>query len=317
MRIEIDVHDVYRTYWIQPVLNQPSHLQSTTCLDASPVSHQIFPAHAKLKHLLMHTLVVKLHDCEASIPATLCPAIMLFIRGGGTIINPGQDAVESPRFFLRGPAMQPMQVRYPADTLTISVCLRPGMLFQATGLAVSDIVESYITMDQVADKTCLEKFLRSLDDNDDIQHIVSLFHNFLLDILDHRQRSSIGAAFLAAHKKIFFPLLDLSEYFGIGQRQLERRVRDAFGVTLRDVRRVVRFGQSLPYLIKPDIAWGDLTQVAQDSGYYDQAHMHREYTELAGITPTQLRQKINSQDPAYWIYRISNEDFYHLFLSVE
>lgn len=265
----------------------------------------------------MHILVVELNDCEASLPATLCPTIMLFVRGGGAIENADQSRTESPRFFLRGPTMMPVRVHYLANTLTLSVCLRPGMLNQATGLNAKDIADGNITMDKLVDEEKLSTFLRSLEKEQEIGKIVNLFQDFLLDILDHKKKNGIGAAFLAAHKKIFFPLLDLSEYFGIGQRQLERRVRDAFGVTLRDVRRIVRFGQSLPALIKPDVAWGDLTQIAQDTGYYDQAHMHREYLELAGIPPTQLRQKINSQDPAYWIYRIAAQDFYDLFLSVE
>ncbi|MFZ6719823.1 helix-turn-helix domain-containing protein [Undibacterium sp. Ji49W] len=282
-----------------------------------PVRHHVFPIHPRLVPLLMHILVVELDGCEASLPATLCPAIMLFVRGGGCIENADESRTESPRFFLRGPTMMPMHVHYQANTLTVSVCLRPGMLNQATGLNANDIADGYVTMDKLVDQEKLYAFLQSLENEQEIDRIVSLFQDFLLEILDHQKKSSIGAAFLAAHKKIFFPLLDLSDYFGIGQRQLERRVRDAFGVTLRDVRRIVRFGQSLPYLIKPDVTWGDLTQIAQDTGYYDQAHMHREYLELAGIAPAQLRQKINSQDPAYWIYRIAAQDFYDLFLSVE
>ncbi|MFZ6768122.1 helix-turn-helix domain-containing protein [Undibacterium sp. Di26W] len=291
-------------------MNQPSSI-------TYPVRHQVFPVHPKLVTLLMHVLVVELDDCKASLPATLCPAIMLFVRGGGHIENADQSRTESPRFFLRGPTMTPTHVHYPANTLALSVCLRPGMLHQATGLNANHIADGYITMDRLVGKEKLSAFFRSLDSEIEISRIVSLFQDFLLDILDHQKKGSVGAAFLAAHKKIFFPLLDLSAYFGIGQRQLERRVRDAFGVTLRDVRRIVRFGQSLPALIKPDVAWGDLTQIAQDTGYYDQAHMHREYLELAGIAPAQLRQKINSQDPAYWIYRIATQDFYDLFLSVE
>ena len=104
--------------------------------------------------------------------------------------------------------------------------------------------------------------------------------------------------------------------FGIGERQLERRMREAFGVNLRDARRVVRFGWSLLHIIGMPVGWGDLTRIAHDSGYYDQAHMHKEYLDLAGISPIALLQKIASNDPAYWLYRLSEQDTKKLFLPV-
>jgi AraC-like DNA-binding protein len=265
----------------------------------------------------MHIMIVELDACEVFLPATLCPAIMLFARGGATVIGADQGEFVAERFFLRGPFMEPAHVRYAPGTLSLSVCFRPGMLQQAMGINVASIAGSALPFQDLVCPLRTQAFLQGLDKVEDGKAIVDLFQQFLLDVLDHKPRSSIGAAFLAAHKKIFFPLLELSEYFGIGQRQLERRVRENFGVTLRDVRRIVRFGFSLPHIIRPDVAWGDLTQIAQDTGYYDQAHMHREYVELAGIPPAQLRQKISARDPAYWIYLMPDEDFNKLFLLID
>jgi AraC-like DNA-binding protein len=146
---------------------------------------------------------------------------------------------------------------------------------------------------------------------------VQMFQEFLLATLDLSQKQHIGEAFLAAHQKMFFPLIDLAAFFGIGQRQLERRVQTAFGVSLRDVRRITRFGLCLQRIIGHPVGWGDLTRIAQESGYYDQAHMHREFYELAGIAPVQLLQKIAGDDPAYWMYRMRREDFKNLFIPID
>lgn len=265
----------------------------------------------------MHFLAVELDDCDVLLPAALSPTVMLLARGSATVIQPDQSELPSERFFLRGPTMAPTHVRYAPNTLALSVCFRPGMLQQALGINVASLAESFLLFPELAGRQRTDQFLHAIEGQHDIAAIIARFQDFLLDVLDHRPKNSIGAAILAAHKKMFFPLLELSEYFGIGQRQLERRVRENFGVTLRDVRRVVRFGLSLPYVIKPDVAWGDLTQIAHDTGYYDQAHMHREYAELAGIPPAQLRQKIASRDPTFWIYQISEKDFTSLFLLVD
>ena len=265
----------------------------------------------------MHVLVVELDDHEVLLPATLCPSIMLFASGGATLNQDDRSELAVEKFFLRGPMMTPSLVRYAPKTLTVSVCFRPGMLQQAMGIKVAGMTGTALNFHDLVDQDKVNRFLLEIDNQTDIQQIVAVFQDFLLTILDHRPQSGLGAAFLAAHKKIFFPLLELTEYFGIGERQLERRVRDNFGVTLRDVRRIVRFGFSLPHIIKPGLAWGDLTQIAQDTGYYDQAHMHREYVELAGIPPDQLRQKIASQDQSFWIYRMLGEDFVKAFILVD
>jgi AraC-like DNA-binding protein len=60
-----------------------------------------------------------------------------------------------------------------------------------------------------------------------------------------------------------------------------------------------------------------LTRLAHESGYYDQPHMHREFVELAGISPAQLIQRISSQDPGYWVYRINPEQAHRLFMPVD
>lgn len=42
----------------------------------------------------------------------------------------------------------------------------------------------------------------------------------------------------------------------------------------------------------------ELSAVAVDYGYYDQAHLCREVRDLAGVTPAELRAVNSVQDPA-------------------
>lgn len=275
---------------------------------------QVFPPHPKLAHLFMHILAVELDPAGSHVPAGLSPAVMLFVRGGAQVEQADGSLFASPRFFLRGPYLTPMRVYYQPGTFSISVCFRPGMLPRELGVSAGEIFSDYRLMEQLLDPAVVLRFLSTLDEPHTREEYVRLFQEFLLATLDFEHKKSMGAVFLAAQQKLFFPLIDLSTYFGIGQRQLERRVRETFGVPLRDIRRVVRFGLSLPRILDRAASWGDLTQIAQDSGYYDQAHMHREYVEMAGLPPKILLQKIASDDPVYWLYRLSQADFKNLFL---
>ncbi|MDE2428159.1 MAG: AraC family transcriptional regulator [Burkholderiales bacterium] len=277
----------------------------------------VIPPHPKLSKLIMHLLVTEFNGGESRIPAGLSASMMFFVRGKAKIVTENGDLLESDRFFLRGPYMTPVHAVYDSETICISFCFIPGMLQAALGLSVADLVGQQVPVQDVVDPLRVEQLLQQIGQDCTIQEMVQLFQEFLLDILDHRPKQSLANSFLAAHKKMFIPLLDLSLYFGIGQRQLERRVRELFGLNLRDVRRVTRFGLTLPRIIDQSASWGDLTRIAQESGYYDQAHMHREFTELAGISPAQLLQKIASNDPGYWLYRLNQSDFKNLFIAVD
>ncbi|MFZ6771199.1 helix-turn-helix domain-containing protein [Undibacterium sp. SXout7W] len=287
----------------------------------------VIPPLPHLSDLIMHLLVVDLDDGVSLLPASLCPSLMLFVRGSAQIVNDDGSRTESHRFFLRGPFLSPTRVTYEPGTISLSVCLKPGMLQQTLGISAASVTGSSIRMDELISNEKTDALLHAIEEVNarydgrisatHAHELSTLFQRFLLNNLHHKKNNHLGAAFLAARQKLFFPLADLSDYFGIGQRQLERRVRETFGVTLRDVRRIARFGLCLPLIVDQSLSWGDLTRVAHESGYYDQAHMHREFVELVGIPPMQLLQKIASSDPAYWIFRLSNTEFRQLFIPVE
>jgi AraC-like DNA-binding protein len=277
----------------------------------------VFPPHPKLAKLIMHISVLEWDAPESYLPASLIPSLMLFIRGGARVEQPDGSLVDSPRFILRGPYTMPSHSFPSPGAITISVGFRPGMLFQAMDLLPADLLSRVLPMNQVSDPIRVNKLLLDMDERRTSDGYAQLFQDFLLETLNHQKKAGMGAAFLAAHQKMFFPLIDLSLHFGIGERQLERRMREAFGLNLRDTRRIARFGFSLLRIIGHSISWGELTRIAHDSGYYDQAHMHREYLELAGISPAALLQKIASNDPAYWMYRLSQAEAKNLFLPIE
>lgn len=74
---------------------------------------------------------------------------------------------------------------------------------------------------------------------------------------------------------------DVADDVGYSRRHLGSLVREECGLTPRDVRRLGRFEQS-----RTQIGRRPLAAVAQACGYADQAHLTREWVELAGCPPT-------------------------------
>jgi AraC-like DNA-binding protein len=82
------------------------------------------------------------------------------------------------------------------------------------------------------------------------------------------------------------PIGTLAAEVGWSRQHLARRFGDEFGLGPKMAARVVRFErakgmlQSTPTFVR-------IAQVAAACGYYDQAHLDRDFAELAGCSPTQ------------------------------
>lgn len=267
----------------------------------------------------MHFMVLQLDGRASHLPAALSPNLTLVVRGGIRVMEADGSVSPVPRFVLSGPYLTSRRSFSAPGTLAISVMFRPALIEEALGIRAADIHSRIIDVNAILDHERVEQLFADMDDKERaVSDHVRLFQEFLLTTLKlPPKKKSLGSGFLAAHQKMFLPLVDIALYFGIGERQLERRVRQVFGVSLRDVRRMSRFGFTLPRLLGRPVQHGELTHIAQESGYYDQAHMHREFVELSGLGPIQLLQKIASDDPAYWVYRVSPDDFRNLFIPVD
>ncbi|WP_224284980.1 AraC family transcriptional regulator [Streptomyces sp. LS1784] len=78
---------------------------------------------------------------------------------------------------------------------------------------------------------------------------------------------------------------DLTVATGRGSRRLQVLFREQIGLPLQSVSRVLRFQRALTL---PSDTHRSLADLAALCGYYDQAHMTRDFRDLAGLTPAQL-----------------------------
>ena len=72
---------------------------------------------------------------------------------------------------------------------------------------------------------------------------------------------------------------------GISGRQLERRFVSDVGIGPKLLCRVLRFQQVFQAVERSDRNWA---AIAADCGYYDQAHLIRDFQQFAGQTPAVL-----------------------------
>jgi len=97
---------------------------------------------------------------------------------------------------------------------------------------------------------------------------------------------------------------DLAAGTGWSGRHLSSRFRAEIGLTPKGAARVIRFDRARGHLIQHlDDAGYRLADLAADTGYFDQAHLARDFRALAGVPPSQwLAEEFRNVQAGNWVH---------------
>jgi AraC-like DNA-binding protein len=89
-------------------------------------------------------------------------------------------------------------------------------------------------------------------------------------------------------------IADLAAEVGWSRTRLASRFSEQIGISPKRFARVVRFEGARRHLAKGS---SSLAEIATRAGYYDQAHLSRDISALAGCTPAELAGELASDGP--------------------
>src|SRR5262245_13052130 len=95
---------------------------------------------------------------------------------------------------------------------------------------------------------------------------------------------------LFPYTTLFRSISELADYCEVSVRQLERGFRHVIGTSPKVFARILRFQQAQRRLMFDPEA--DLTSLAYECGYFDQAHFIKDFKAFAGQTPTEYAQQM-------------------------
>ena len=85
------------------------------------------------------------------------------------------------------------------------------------------------------------------------------------------------------------PIGWICDRLGRSRRHLASRFREQIGLPPKTVARIMRFERAVSLLARRD---APLVEIAFECGYYDQAHMNRDFREFAGASPAAFAPRI-------------------------
>jgi len=169
----------------------------------------------------------------------------------------------------------------------IAVCFHPGMAYPFFSLPMSVLNNNSIPLNDIWGKVIaeLEEKLATANDN---KVRINIIQTYLLQLLQQTKPDiQIGNCINLIQKKpAEISLAKLHQITGYSQRHLARKFNQCIGLSPKEFLKVNRFVSSLRHLKNyPKLS---LTQIAYQSGYFDQAHFIHDYKIYAQHTPKEI-----------------------------
>lgn len=201
---------------------------------------------------------------------------------------PNGETIIQPRSFVFGQLTQPLEIEPTGRTEIFSVRFHPDGflpfakgsikalenkatsledLFSDEGINLEDqVLNAGSTSKRIA---LMESFLtKKMVDANTIAGIIKSTVDLMMDT---KGQLSVG---------------DLSQQVNINKRQLERNFSSAIGLSPKQLSKTIRLQAALKALLNQKNK--NLTTLAYEGKYYDQAHFIKDFKEFTGITPKEF-----------------------------
>jgi AraC-like DNA-binding protein len=188
-----------------------------------------------------------------------------------------------PRFFFAGQITTPMLLRPQAGARIIGVRFRPEGAHCIFPVPMHELAGTVVPLYALAPK--LDRELQRLPELASFRHQWRFVDRVLSRTARHNDSGLTFALDIAIETAGMVSMSDLAKAANLSNRHLERRFFDSVGMAPKLFCRIRRFQQVLQAMEACDANWAD---AAVDCGYYDQAHLIRDFRSFSGLTPACL-----------------------------
>ena len=223
------------------------------------------------------------------VPTPLLPLIVNFGSAWNIAASPTgpQVAYDS---FVAGLAVGSSYVSAAGPATCVQVNLTPLGAHMVFGIAMHDLANVVVSLDDALPRGTVQLTER-LEALPNWDARFALLDTILLARLAAARQPSPDVAWAwsileRTHGRA--PIGWICDRLGRSRRHLAQRFREQVGLPPKTVARIMRFDRAVS-LLGPDT---ELAAVAFECGYYDQAHLNRDFREFAGTSPGAFMRRI-------------------------
>jgi AraC-like DNA-binding protein len=191
-----------------------------------------------------------------------------------------------PRNFLVGQMTGPILISPTGPVQLLGIRFHPGGTLPFFRVPMHEVTDRIVELGALSttlqnDLLLATRHLSTLADL--VSAVEKLFTSYLAQFKHDSWTMSLAAKIVEQHGLVSVD--QLATDAGISSRQMERRFLREIGVGPKLLARILRFQQVFRAVERADGSWAS---VALDCGYYDQAHLIRDFNQFAHQTPSVL-----------------------------
>jgi len=188
-----------------------------------------------------------------------------------------------PQAFVVGQITKPMMLRTRGAAKAIGIRFQPDGASALLKIPADELTDEQVSLTDLS--RVLTEQLECLRDSESpiLERLDQLISNPAAQVPLDRQIAYAASEFQRSSGTI--AISEMARQLGLSARQLERRFKAAVGVSPKLFCRMQRFQRVFRAMESNVFDW---VSVAIDCGYYDQAHLIRDFQQFAGCAPTSL-----------------------------
>ena len=211
------------------------------------------------------------------------------------------EGVETYVSFLSGFHNSSLHVDISAKLDEICIIFHPSTLRKFTRVSYNELLDSNKVFDLLF-KDCDPCFLEKLFENENNSVRKNMLESLLLkSIRDNSKIDRVKEALFHISNDKEIRIGDLAKKLSVNESTLYRLFIDQVGQSPKVFLRTMRFRNVLDKLIGHNR--NRFSELAYDHNYADQSHLIKDFKEITGETPGQLKKKTKvQQEELAWIY---------------
>lgn len=233
---------------------------------------------------------------SVTVPPSGCVLLTLFISKDRYLVRLRDEQFKRiPRAALQAQHYGPIENKGEGlETLAFGIMLKPATLHRFWGINMSELTHRISDAEELlGDEITL--LINQLEQNKSDIEKAELIFAFLTRQTNQSSKKKIITEEVINYmqqKHGTDAVSEIAKQFECSTRSLERKFQREIGVSPKYLNRIIQFNHMISIMkYSPGIKWAEL---AQKSGYYDQAHLINAFIEFSGQSPVKFGNEDHS-----------------------